>query len=52
MDTKGKICDNHLDSILDKYNKFKENILNSYEGKIFNKETFENKFQNRRLNDD
>lgn len=51
MDTKGKICENHLDLILDKYYSFKENILNSYTGKVFDKDKFENKFQNRRLND-
>ena len=51
MDTKGKVCKNDLDLVLDKYYEFKENIRNSYDGKVFNKEKFENKFQNRRLND-
>lgn len=43
VDTKRKICSNHLESILEKYLEFKKNVLSSYDGLHFNKEKFLNK---------
>ena len=44
VDTKGKICENHLfnhgNDIISKYNEFKQAVLNSYDGNRFNPTKF------------
>jgi len=42
LDTKKKVCPNHLEPILKKYFEFKEKVLTSYDGLQFNKEKFLN----------
>lgn len=42
MDTKKKVCPNHLEPILKKYFEFKEKVLISYDRLQFNKEKFLN----------
>lgn len=40
IDTKKKICPNHLDSVLIKYNEFKNKVLDSYDDLEFNRDRF------------
>ena len=42
MDTKKKVCPNHLEPILKKYFEFKKNIIQSYDGSHFNRQKFLN----------
>jgi len=40
MDTKKKVCANHLESVLEKYLEFKKKVTASYDGLYFNKQKF------------
>ena len=40
IDTRGKVCPNHLNDILSKYFEFKKNVLAAYSGSHFSKEKF------------
>lgn len=42
MDTKKKVCPNHLEPILEKYFEFKKKVIASYDGLHFNREKFIN----------
>ncbi len=42
MDTKKKVCPNHLEPILEKYFVFKNKVITSYDGLHFNKQKFLN----------
>lgn len=40
MDTKGKVIENHLNDILERYFRFKSAVLEAYKGLEFDREKF------------